>query len=162
MNLQKIDYREQLLEKIMSIDTESLSNEIEITSTSTIIEDQKVYFWIRLYISEEDPNLQIGDDISIEWTISGEKLDTKFIAYGKSGLERDHQDQVTNYNPEDDKKILCLMIDEKMVNFNDNIPFIRTLFKTGRHYDYQLVRRDELIFVNKKNGHILDYYDCDF
>jgi hypothetical protein len=54
------------------------------------------------------------------------------------------------------------MIDEKMVNFNDNIPFIRTLFKTGRHYDYQLVRRDELIFVNKKNGHILDYYDCDF
>jgi hypothetical protein len=162
MNLQKIDYREQLLEKIMAIDTESLSNEIEITSTSTIIEDQKVYFWIRLYISEEDPNLQIGDDISIEWTISGEKLDTKFIAYGKSGLERDHQDQVTNYNPEDDKKILCLMIDEKMVNFNDNIPFIRTLFKTGRHYDYQLVRRDELIFVNKKNGHILDYYDCDF
>jgi hypothetical protein len=162
MNLQKIDYREQLLEKIMAIDTESLSNEIEITSTSTIIEDQKVYFWIRLYISEEDPNLQIGDDISIEWTISGEKLDTKFIAYGKSGLERDHQDQVTNYNPEDDKKILCLMIDEKMVNFNDNIPFIRTLFKTGRHYDYQLVRRDELIFVNKKNGQILDYYDCDF
>jgi hypothetical protein len=162
MNLQKSDYREQLLEKIMAIDTESLSNEIEITSTSTIIEDQKVYFWIRLYISEEDPNLQIGDDISIEWTISGEKLDTKFIAYGKSGLERDHQDQVTNYNPEDDKKILCLMIDEKMVNFNDNIPFIRTLFKTGRHYDYQLVRRDELIFVNKKNGHILDYYDCDF
>lgn len=162
MNLQKIDYREQLLEKIMAIDTESLSNEIEITSTSTIIEDQKVYFWIRLYISEEDPNLQIGDDISIECTISGEKLDTKFIAYGKSGLERDHQDQVTNYNPEDDKKILCLMIDEKMVNFNDNIPFIRTLFKTGRHYDYQLVRRDELIFVNKKNGHILDYYDCDF
>ena len=162
MNLQKIYYREQLLEKIMAIDTESLSNEIEITSTSTIIEDQKVYFWIRLYISEEDPNLQIGDDISIEWTISGEKLDTKFIAYGKSGLERDHQDQVTNYNPEDDKKILCLMIDEKMVNFNDNIPFIRTLFKTGRHYDYQLVRRDELIFVNKKNGHILDYYDCDF
>jgi hypothetical protein len=76
MNLQKSDYREQLLEKIMAIDTESLSNEIEITSTSTIIEDQKVYFWIRLYISEEDPNLQIGDDISIEWTISGEKLDT--------------------------------------------------------------------------------------
>lgn len=162
MNLQKIDYREQLLEKIMAIDTESLSNELEITSTSTIVEEQKVYFWIRLYISEEDPNLQIGDDISIEWTISGEKLDTKFIAYGKSGLERDHQDQVTNYNPEDDKKILCLMIDEKMVNFNDNIPFIRTLFKTGRHYDYQLVKRDELIFVNKKNGHILDYYDCDF
>lgn len=162
MNLQKIDYREQLLEKIMAIDTESLSNELEITSTSTIIEEQKVYFWIRLYISEEDPNLQVGDDISIEWTISGEKLDTKFIAYGKSGLERDHQDQVTNYNPEDDKKILCLMIDEKMVNFNDNIPFIRTLFKTGRHYDYQLVKRDELIFVNKKNGHILDYYDCDF
>ena len=162
MNITKIDYREQLLEQIKSIDSETLSNEIEIVATSTIVEEQKIYFWIRLYLSEEDPNIEVGDDIVLEWTPTGEKLDTKFIAYGKSGLEKDHQGEVVNYNPEDDKKVLCLMIDEKMVNFNENIPFIRTLFKTGRHYEYQLVRRDELIFVNKKNGHILDYYDCDF
>ena len=66
------------------------------------------------------------------------------------------------YNPEDDKKILCLMVDEKEVNYSDKIPFIRTLFKTGRHYEYQLVRRDELLFKNKRTDETIDYYDCDF
>lgn len=158
----KSDYRQQLLEAIKSLDTEGLSDEIEIVSTSKVVEDQKIYFWIRLYLTEEDSNIQIGDDISITFNPSGEELITKFICYGKSGLQRDHNDQVINYNPEDDKKVLCLMVDEKEVNYSEDIPFIRTLFKTGRHYEYQLVRRDELIFINKRNGFILDYYDCDF
>jgi hypothetical protein len=54
------------------------------------------------------------------------------------------------------------MIDEKMVNNNDDIPFIRTLFKTGNHYEYQLMKRDELLFINDRNGIFLDYFDCDF
>ena len=54
------------------------------------------------------------------------------------------------------------MVDTKMVNYNDDIPFIRTLFKTSYHYDYQLVRRDELLFVDKKSGLLLDYFDVDF
>jgi hypothetical protein len=162
MNITKIDYREQLLEQLRTIDSDELKNDFELVASSAVIEEQKIYFWIRLYLSEEDPNTQIGDEITIEWTPSGEKLDTKFIVYGKSGLERDHEGEVTNYNPEDDKKVLCLMIDERMVNFNPEIPFIRTLFKTGYYYEYQLVKREELIFVNKRNGHILDYYDCDF
>jgi hypothetical protein len=135
---------------------------MEIVSTSKIIEEQKIYFWIRLYLSEEDLNIQVGDDITISYEPSGEELVTKFICYGKSGLERDHNDEVINYNPEDDKKILCLMVDENHVNYSQEIPFIRTLFKTGRHYEYQLMRRDELIFINKRNGIILDYFDCDF
>jgi hypothetical protein len=158
----KSDYRDQLLEAIKSIDTEGLSDEIEIISTSKIIEEQKIYFWIRLYLSEEDQNIQIGDDIVITYNPSGEELVTKFICYGKSGLERDHNDEVINYNPDDDKKVLCLMVDENVINYSEEIPFIRTLFKTGRHYEYQLMRRDELLFINKRNGFILDYYDCDF
>jgi len=162
MNITKTDYREQLLEKIRQIDSEGLTDEIEIVSTSKVIEEQKIYFWIRLYLSEEDNNIQIGDDITIQYTPSGEELITKFVCYGKSGLQKDHNDQVINYNPDDDKRILCLMIDERVVNFSDEIPFIRTLFKTGYHYEYQLVKRSELIFVNKRNGFILNYYDCDF
>jgi hypothetical protein len=158
----KSDYKEQLLEAIKSLNTEGLSDEMEIVSTSKIIEEQKIYFWIRLYLSEEDLNIQVGDDITISYEPSGEELVTKFICYGKSGLERDHNDEVINYNPEDDKKILCLMVDENHVNYSQEIPFIRTLFKTGRHYEYQLMRRDELIFINKRNGIILDYFDCDF
>lgn len=162
MNLVKSDYREQLLEKLKNIDIESLSDDIEIVSTSKIIEEQKVYFWIRLYLNQEDDNIQFGDDVSIKWEPSGEELVTKFICYGKLGLEKDHNGEVVNYNPEDDKRILCLMVDEKVVNFSDDIPFIRTLFKTGYHYEYQLIRRDDLSFINKRNGFMLDYYDCDF
>ena len=158
----KSDYKEQLLEAIKTLNTEGLSDEMEIVSTSKIIEEQKIYFWIRLYLSEEDLNIQVGDDITISYEPSGEELVTKFICYGKSGLERDHNDEVINYNPEDDKKILCLMVDENHVNYSQEIPFIRTLFKTGRHYEYQLMKRDELIFINKRNGIILDYFDCDF
>lgn len=161
MDLVKTDYRERLLEQIKQIDVKKLSDS-EIESTSTVIEEQKVYFWIRLYLRDECDNILIGDDINIEWTPNGEKLVTKFVCFGKSGLERDHLGEVTNWNPEDDKKILCLMVDEKEINFSESIPFIRTLFKTGRHYEYQLVKRSELIFVNSRNGFILDYYDCDF
>lgn len=162
MDIVKTDYREVLLEKIKQIDVDKFSNSLEIESTSTVIEQQKVYFWIRLYLKDECDNILIGDDINIEWTPSGEKLVTKFVCFGKSGLERDHLGEVTNWQPEDDKKVLCLMVDEMEINFSESIPFIRTLFKTGRHYEYQLVKRSELIFVNSRNGFILDYYDCDF
>lgn len=155
-------YVDSLVESIKSIDTTNLSDDVDNDTQSKVVEEQKIYFWIRLYLNEENPNVEIGDDITVQWTPTGEELKTKFAAYGKAGLERNHEDQVTNYNPDDDKRVLCLMIDTKMVNFNDEIPFIRTLFKTGYHYEYQLVKRDELIFINDKNGMILDYYDCDF
>lgn len=155
------DYRQQLIESIKNLDSDDVSDEI-VAPLSDIIEEQKVYFWIRLYINNELDDILQGDDIAIKWTPSGEKLTTKFICFGKSGLERDHDDQVTNWNPEDDKKILCLMVDERVINLGSEIPFIRTLFKTGRHYEYQLVRREELIFVNERTGIILDYFDCDF
>jgi hypothetical protein len=174
MDLVKTDYREQLLESIKKLETEGLSDEIEIISK--VVEEQKVYFWIRLYLKEEDLNIQVGDDIVIRYQprstfVDGvkiweseevEELVTKFICYGKKGLEKDHDNEVVNYSNEDDSKILCLMVDETTVNFGEGIGFIRTLFKTGRHYEYQLVRRDELLFINKRNGVILDYFDCDF
>jgi hypothetical protein len=162
MDVLKLDYRDQLLEKIKEIDTTDLSDDVDKSSIFKVIEEQKIYFWIRLYIKEVDLNTKIGDIIEIKYLPSGEKLDTTFICYGKKGLEKDHNDEVTNYNPEDDQKVICLMIDQKMVDYNDDIPFIRSLFKTGIHYEYQLIRRDELLFSNKRSGFILDYYDCDF
>lgn len=159
----KKNYLELIAEQLSNIDTKNADKWVyDENPIAKIVDEQKIYFWIRLYISEESDNIQIGDDIAIQWEPSGEELITKFICYGKQGLERDHDDEVINYNPEDDKKVLCLMVDEREVNFSDKIPFIRTLFKTGRHYEYQLVKRNELLFVNKRNGLILDYYDCDF
>lgn len=162
MNLSKNNYLEDILEKIRTIDTTELSDNVTNEAVNTIIEEQRTFFWIRLYIKDEQPNIEIGDDVTILYTPSGEKMTTKFICFGKQGLDKDNGELVTHYNTEDDKKVLCLMIDEKTVNFSNEIPFIRTLFKTGRHFEYQLVRRDELQFIIDKNNIILDYYDTSF
>jgi len=161
-SLSNNNYLESLVEQIKEIDTTELNDDVSEDSVSTVIEEQKIYFWIRLYLKEEDPNVKIGDDIIIRWQQSGEELETKFFAWGKKGFEKNSDENITNYNPEDDKKILSLMVDENIVNTSKDIPFIRTLFKTGRHYEYQLVKRSDLIFVNKRNDMILDYFDCDF
>ena len=163
-NLSTNNYQESLIEAIKSIDTtEDWS--VEDGAISKVLEEQKVYFWIRLFVTEESPKIEIGSDITIVYkpqnlNIVCEELDTKFICYGKKGMERDN-DGVANYQ-EDDDRCLCLMIDSSKVNFNDDIPFIRTLFKTGYHYEYQVIRRTDLLFVDKKNNITLDYYDCDF
>ena len=125
-----------------------------------ILEEQKVYIWIRLYLKEES-DVEIGDDIFMTYTPSGEKLETKFICFGKEGMEKDN-DGLVNWNSEENKKVLCLMVNQDKINKGTDIPFIRTLFKTGIHYEYQLVRRDELLFINSRTGKTLDYFDCDY
>jgi hypothetical protein len=161
-NITKSTYLDNIVEAIKSINTKNLSDDIDNSPISKVIEEQKIYFWIRLFLKEENPNINIGDDIVIEWIPTGEKLETKFMAWGKKGFDKDGGDEITSYSPEDDKRVLSLMIDTKMVNFNDDIPFIRTLFKTGYHYKDIIFKRSELIFLNKKNGVILDYFDCSF
>lgn len=161
-NLSTRSIYEQIQEQVKNIDTSKLSDDVSNEVTSTVTEEQKVYFWTRLYLREENPNIEIGDDIILCYTPSGEELKTKFICYEKKGLGKEQTDDVTSYNTEEDKKALCLMIDSKEINYSETIPFIRTLFKTGFHYEYQLVKRDELIFILEKSGMILDYYDVDF
>lgn len=150
---------ESLREMLVNIDTKDLSNEAS-APVSVVIEEQKVYFWIRLYLSEEDSNLLPGDDITIKWK-DEEELKTKFICYGKTGMSSDG-DFMVRYDSEDNRKILCLMIDINSVNNNEDIPFIRTLFKMGIHYEYQLIKRDDLKFIVEKDNSVIDYFDSDF
>jgi hypothetical protein len=77
-------------------------------------------------------------------------------------MDKDHNDEIVNYNTEDDKKVLCLMVDQDTINKGIDIPFIRTLFKNCIHYQYQLMRREELLFINSRTGDTLDYFDCDY
>jgi hypothetical protein len=152
---------DNLVEKIKTIDTEVVKDWDSNTDTAMkIVEEQKVYVWIRLFLKEES-NVEVGDDIYMTYTPSGEKLDTKFICFGKEGAEKD-QDGLTNWNSEENKRVLCLMVDQEKINKGTDIPFIRTLFKTGIHYQYQLVRRSELLFINNRTGETLDYFDCDY
>ena len=153
---------DNLVEKIKTINTEEVKDWYSnMGSDMKVIEEQKIYIWIRLFLKEES-NVEIGDNIFMTYTPSGEKLETKFICYGKIDMGKDHDDEIINYNPDDDKKILCLMVDQEKINKGTDIPFIRTLFKTGIHYEYQLVKRDELLFINSRTNQTLDYFDCDY
>jgi hypothetical protein len=51
----------------------------------------------------------------------------------------------------DNKKILCLMIDSDKINKDSkDIPFIRSLFKIGIFYEYQLFKLDNLKFKHNQ------------
>jgi len=153
---------DNLVEQIKTIDTEVVKDWDKNTDPAMkVVEEQKVYIWIRLYLKEE-ADIESGDDIFMTYTPSGEKLETKFICYGKSDLGKNHEDEIVNYNEEDDRKILCLMVNQDKINKGTDIPFIRTLFKVGIHYEYQLVRRSDLLFINSRTGISLDYFDCDY
>lgn len=151
------------LEEVVFDDTDEVA--VESRKTKTKIDKQKVYFWIRVYLKEEC-KIEPGDDITIKYSVSGETLFTKFICYAKKGNLVDYIDGepvVTNYNSEDDTKVLCLMVDEEKINYDSaDIPFIRRLFRIGRHYEFELLRRADLILTNDRNKEELDYYDIEF
>ena len=152
---------DNLVEQIKTIDTEVVKDWNKNTAPDMkILEEQKVYIWIRLYLKEES-DVEIGDDIFMTYTPSGEKLETKFICFGKEGMKKDN-DGLVNWNSEENKKVLCLMVDQDKINKGTDIPFIRTLFKSSIHYQYQLMRREELLFINNRTGETLDYFDCDY
>ena len=153
---------DNLVEQIKTIDTEEVKDWNKNTDPAMkVLEEQKVYIWIRLYLKEES-SVEIGDEIFMTYAPSGEKLSTIFICYGKDNLGKDHEDEMVNYNPEDDKKVLCFMVNQEHINKNTDIPFIRTLFKTGIHYQEQLMKRTDLLFINNRTGETLDYFDCDY
>jgi hypothetical protein len=153
---------DNLVSQIQSIEVEQIKDWDSNTDPAMkIVEEQKVYIWMRLYLKEES-NVEIGDDIMMTYTPSGEKLETKFICYGKTDMGKDHDDEIINYNPEDDKKVLCLMVDQEKINKGTDIPFIRTLFKNCAHYQEQLFKRSELLFMNNRTGESLEYFDCDY
>ena len=153
---------DNLVEQIRTIDTEEVKDwDSNINLGMKVVEEQKVYIWIRLYLKEES-NVQIGDDIFMTYKPSGEKLSTIFVCYGKTDLGKDHEDEMVNYNPEDDNKVLCLMVNQDTINKGIDIPFIKTLFKTSIHYQEQLMKRSDLLFINSRTGETLDYFDCDY
>lgn len=155
-------YQESIINQIKEVDVEKVDfSKGDFKPRTKIAEKQKVYIWIRLYLKEEDTKTKPNDPVKITYT-NGEELDTTFICYSKKGIQHD-SNEIVNYDTEDDRKVLCLMVDLDRINTNsDDIPFIRTMFKTGRYYEYQLIRRDEFKFLNTKTNEIYEYYDVEF
>jgi hypothetical protein len=127
-----------------------------------VIEEQKTFIWTRIYLNEEDDSLKPGDKIFIEYTPTGEVLETTFAAYNKKSVFKDKEGEVVQeYDPEDDLKTLCVAVDIDWINNPQNdIPFIRTLFKQGRFYEYQLLKFSELkVYKGEKE---FEYHSIDF
>lgn len=154
-------YRDSLVEQLKDLDiSKSNFENMDFKPRSEIKEKQKTYFWIRVYLHDE---IEITPDteVTITYTGSGEKLETKFVCFGKKGHNNNLHDDVINYDPEDDRKCLCLMIDSDRINKeSEDIPFIRTLFRIGRYYSPQILRHSELML--SKGDVVLNYYDIDF
>ncbi len=157
-------YRESIIEqaKLIDVNKSNFTNS-DFKARTDIIEKQKIFFWIRVHLNNEC-GLSPDQDIFIKYlgTDGIEKLETKFICFAKKGLDRDNDEDVVNYNPEDDKKVLCLMVDSERINKdNSDIPFIKTLFKIGNFYKPQILSKRELMVVDSSNNS-LEYYDIDF
>jgi len=54
------------------------------------------------------------------------------------------------------------MVDEKLVNDKNDIPFIRTLFTFSKHYQEVVYRRTDLVLSVEDKNIILDYFDITF
>jgi len=156
------NYTDSLIEQAKSIDLDKVDySGVEFKPRSEITESQKVYFWVRVYLNDEI-NIKPDTVVNISYVESGEKLETKFICYAKKGADKNMDENVINYNPEDDRRILCLMIDSERIDKNsDDIPFIRTLFRIGKYYEAQILRNSDLS-ITDSSGNKLDFFDIDF
>jgi hypothetical protein len=157
------NYIDQIVEQVKDIDLNKIDySDTNFKPRSEITEKQKEFFWIRLFLNDEDTSLTQGDDITIKDLVYDEELEVKYMFYGKKNLHKD-ADNIINYDPEEDKKCLVLMIDTDKVNQNsEHIPYIRSLFTNSRYFSHQIIRIEDLEFVVKKTGEKLKYYSVDF
>lgn len=153
---------DNIVEEIKKVDLEKTNFETEDFQPKTrIIQKQKVYFWIRIYIKEEI-DIQPETKLTLTYLDGKEELETYFMYFGKKGLERDKDGQIVNFNPEDDRRILCLLIDSDNIDKdNEKIPYMKTLFPLGKHYQPQYIRKFDFSLV-RENGELVDFYAIDF
>ena len=110
---------EQLIEDIKKIDVNEIPSKFDTDNNqdilTKIIEEQKVYYWIRVLLKEE-VSITPGNEIEMIWLPTGEKLKTIFSSYNKLGLNND-TNHIIDANLEDDKKCLCLLVNMNDINY---------------------------------------------
>jgi len=154
---------DSIVEEVKTIDVEQIEKWGEDGIKVNETEKQMIYIWIRLYLKDDVSDIKEGDEFKMLYTPSGESLTTKFIAFGKKNSFKDStESNDIKAVSEDDNKILCLMVDENVIQNGKKIPFLRTLFKISRHFEYQVYRRDELTFTNTRTGVNMLYIECEF
>lgn len=163
MGTQHMGYQSSLVKELQEIIKESNPEEWKDSPYIKMnqVEKQKEYFWIRIYLEEEDDLLKVGDQITMTHVPTNEQIEMIFGAYEKEGLNRDFDDEVVNYVSESDKKILCCMIDVERVNKDsEDIPTLRTFFRISRFYQENLFLKSDLTIT--KDDHSYKYTSISF
>lgn len=157
----KLMYQD-IVEQAKKIELDTIIFEKEdFIPKSKIVQKQAVFLWVRIYTKEE-VEIEPNTNVFFNYLPGNEKLEARFICFAKKGLEKDHLDEVVNYTDEDDKRVLCVMVEEERINKNNkDIPFIKKLFKLGRHYEVTVYHRNDLT-LTKENGELINYFDIDF
>lgn len=151
--------QESILDAIRELDASTGVNERKVEVEVT--QKQGTYAYIRIYLNEEDNTLKSGDIVTLGFPEGNELFETTFVSYGKDVGKKRDQDELVDYVPEDNKKVLCLMFNVDSINTDsDNIPFIRSLFKVGRYFEYQLFKYEEFTVESKEKS--FEFFDIDF
>jgi hypothetical protein len=156
---------DKIIEEIKKIDDETLNNMVDVDEyyydiKVDVVERQRLYIWVRLFLKKDDIDIIEGDTIELTYLPNQESITVTFSTWERMGYTKDMGYYVTNVQ-DIDKSILILMVDVDLFN-DDSIPFIRSLFRESRYFDYVMVKRDELIFKNIRTNEVLDYIDCSF
>lgn len=124
---------------------------------TVVLEESKEFIWVRVYLKNEISDIINGDVIRMSY--DNEFIDMQFATYNKKGQHKDGDEELVGFTNDYDKKVLVLMADIGYINKSSDIPFIRTLFKVSRHFEYQILKRDELLFTNLRTNETLEYFD---
>ncbi len=158
------NYRNKIVDDVKKINIDDINfTDINTAPQRKIIEKQKEYFWMRLYLEDLDTTTLEGDSIRMIYNEKNEEIEVTFACYAKLGSEVDKEQNIINYESKNNNKVLCIMVDVDKINYkSDNIKFIRSLFKLSRWYRPQLIRTDDFTFINNRTSLEYKYYDIDF
>ncbi|NBP56486.1 hypothetical protein EBU71_08135 [bacterium] len=161
---ENLGYMEKLVEDAKKIDLDRIdfSNEGNFKPRHKVVEKQKEYFWVRVYLGTEFEMNQ-EDTVVMKDLLYDEELSTKFMFWGKKYQKNLQGENITQYDSEEDKRCAILMIDSQRVNLkSDDIPYIRTLFPLSRWFRPNYIKMNDLEFLHKRSGEKLDHYRIDF
>jgi hypothetical protein len=163
-NMNNTSLYESIVNMIKGIDDEEVKSFRYEGEATTVKEVEKTmtYFWIRIFLKEECESITPGDMVDMSY--KEENLEVIFSSYGRKNTRSSSEidDEVTEYVHEEDKKCLIFLVDEdKIRKDSEDIPFIRTLFRSSPWFELQVYRREELVFKNRKTGVVYEYVGAD-
>lgn len=116
------------------------------------------HIWTRIYLREEveiDPK----DIIEVKYLPNNTSMQMSFICFGKPITSKNSAEGIANYNPEDDRKVLCVMVESSVLKANKTP---NNFFRANPFTSDVLIRIADMEIYNVTKGVKLDYYDIDF